>query len=119
MIMEGRAVVRYLKISPQKLRLIADEIRGFPYREAQALLKYMNKKGAQLMLNLLNSAYANLIDKKKIKDDSVVDERRVFIKTLIVDQGPITKRWMPRARGRSTRILKRASNATLILMEEE
>ena len=122
--MKSRALAKYLKISPQKLRLVANEIRGYPYREALALLRFMNKKGARFLSKLLQSAYANLVELKRSSaeqqvSDIITNESKVYIKTLQIDQGPITKRWMPRARGRSNQILKRSSNALLELAEEE
>jgi large subunit ribosomal protein L22 len=103
--------LRHLKISPRKVRLIADMIRGKKIDEAQAILGFVVKKGGDPILKLLNSAVANVKNsgKKEIAD--------LFISKITVDEGPIAKRIMPRAKGRGDRIMKRSSHVTLALDE--
>ena len=104
--------LRHLKISPRKVRLIADMIRGKKIDEAQAILGFVVKKGGDPILKLLNSAVANVKNsgKKEIAD--------LFISKITVDEGPIAKRMMPRAKGRGDRIMKRSSHVTLALDEK-
>jgi large subunit ribosomal protein L22 len=104
--------LRHLKISPRKVRLVADMIRGKKIDEAQAILGFVVKKGSDPILKLLNSAVANVKNtgKKEITD--------LFISKITVDEGPISKRIMPRAKGRGDRIMKRSSHVTLVLDEK-
>jgi large subunit ribosomal protein L22 len=109
--MEARAVARYAKISPQKAGLIMDEVRGKKVDEALQLLSFSPKKGARLLKKLIDSAVANAGANKEIDVDTL------FIKRLYADQGPVMKRFRPRAMGRATRIRKRTSHLTVILDE--
>ncbi|MBU2591647.1 MAG: 50S ribosomal protein L22 [Nitrospinota bacterium] len=107
--MDAKAILRYTRISPQKARLVADQVRGKRVDEALNILAFMNKKGAKIVRELLSSAIANARD-KNFED---VDSLRVS--EIMVDGGPVLKRQMPRARGRASRILKRTSHITLVL----
>jgi large subunit ribosomal protein L22 len=109
--MEARAVARYVKISPQKAGLIMDEVRGKKVDEALRVLSFSPKKGARLLKKLIDSAVANAEANKEIDVDTL------FIKRLYADQGPVMKRFQPRAMGRATRIRKRTSHLTVILDE--
>ena len=117
--MESKATARFLMISPRKLRLVADEVRGFPYAEAVDVLRFMHQKGALLLLKLLRSARANA---EQLKSSSKSRNENwgegLYVKKLYVDGGPVLKRWRPRARGRATRILRRTSHATLVLGDD-
>jgi large subunit ribosomal protein L22 len=109
--MEARAVARYVRISPQKAGLIMDEVRGKRVEEALRVLSFSPKKGARLLKKLIDSAVANAGANKEIDVDTL------FIKRLYADQGPVMKRFRPRAMGRATRIRKRTSHLTVILDE--
>jgi large subunit ribosomal protein L22 len=109
--MEARAVARYMRISPQKARLIMDEVRGKKVEEAVRLLSFSPKKGARVLKKLINSAVANAEANKEIDVDTL------YIKRIYADQGPIMKRFRPRAMGRASRIRKRTSHLTVILDE--
>ena len=109
--MESRAVGRYMRISPQKMRLIMDEVRGKKVDEAIRLLSFSPKKGARIIRKLINSAVANAEANKEIDVDTL------YIKRVYADQGPIMKRFRPRAMGRASRIRKRTSHLTVILDE--
>jgi large subunit ribosomal protein L22 len=109
--MEARAVARYVKISPQKAGLIMDEVRGKKVEEALRVLSFSPKRGARLLKKLIDSAVANAEANKEIDVDTL------FIKRLYADQGPVMKRFQPRAMGRATRIRKRTSHLTVILDE--
>ena len=111
--MESLALSKYNRISAQKARLVANEIRGFALPEAIDVLKAMPQKSASLILKVLHSAGANA----KFKNPSVLEEK-LYIKKICVDEGPIIKRFMPRARGRGNRIKKRTSSILIILSDE-
>jgi len=109
--MESRAVARYMRISPQKMRLIMDEVRGKKVDEAIRLLSFSPKRGARVLRKLINSAVANAEANKEVDVDTL------YIKRVYADQGPIMKRFRPRAMGRASRIRKRTSHLTVILDE--
>ena len=111
--MEARAVVRYVRMSPRKVRIVANMIRGKGVEEALGILKLLPKKSSKIMEKLLHSAAANSEDKSKGKAD--VDA--LVVKTVQVDNGPILKRWMPRAMGRANRIQRRTSHITIVVDE--
>lgn len=105
------AKLRSARITPQKARLVADQIRGLPVDRAINILMFSNKKAAALIKKVLESAIANA----EHNDGADVDELKV--KTIMVDEGPIMKRWMPRARGRANQIFKRTSHISVIVEE--
>ncbi len=107
-----RAILRYLRISPRKVRLVVDMIRGQQVEEAVNILTFSPKAAARPVLKLLRSAVANADDKGDFDLD------KLFIKTAFVDGGPTWRRWQPRAMGRATRIRKRTSHVTLELAEK-
>ncbi len=111
--MEVKAKLRYLRISPRKVRLVIDLIRGLDTQEAIEQLNFMPKRSALPVLKLINSAVANAENNFKLKTDNL------YIKKITADEGPKLKRWKPRAFGRATPILKRSSHITLILDERE
>ena len=110
--MEVRAVGKYLRVSPYKVRLVADLVRGKKVDEALTILKFLPKKSGRLINKTLRSALANAENARTIDVDTL------FIKLLLVDEGPRLKRWRPRAMGRATRILKRTSHITMVLAEK-
>ena len=112
--MEARASVRYLRIAPRKLRTVVDMIRGKDIARAQGILASNNKLNiSRELTKLLNQALANA------KENMNLDLDRLFVKQIMVDQGPSMKRFLPRMRGRADRILKRMSEVTLVLDERE
>ncbi len=110
--MEVRAVGKYLRVSPSKVRLIADLVRGKKVDEALTILKFLPKKSGRLINKTLRSAVANA------ENTHTIDVDTLFVKSILVDEGPKLKRWRPRAMGRATRILKRTSHITMVLAEE-
>jgi len=110
--MEVRAVGKYLRVSPFKVRLVADLVRGKRVEEALTILKFLPKKSGRLINKTLRSAVANAENMQTIDVDTLV------IKTIQVDEGPRLKRWRPRAMGRAARILKRTSHITMVLAEQ-
>jgi large subunit ribosomal protein L22 len=109
--MESRAVARFVRVSPRKVRLIMDEVRGKKVDEALRLLSFSPKRGAHLLKKLINSAVANAEANKEIDVDTL------YIKRVYADKGSTMKRFRPRAMGRATRIRKRTSHLTVILDE--
>ena len=105
------AKLKRLRISPRKVRLVADLIRGKKAKEALLILEFTKKKAALPLKKLLNSAIANA------KNNFQLNPENLYIARITVDEGPKYKRWMPRARGRVNLILKRTSHITLILDE--
>ena len=103
------ARLRWLRMSPRKVRLVVDLIRGKRVEEALNLLTFSQKAAARPLVKLLRSAVANADDRGGHDLDKLV------VKTAYVDEGPTWRRWLPRAMGRATRIRKRTSHVTLIL----
>jgi len=112
--METRASLRYLRITPRKVRAVADLIRGKNVNQALAQLAYVEKRAAEPVAKLLRSAVANADQAAKGQLD--VDKLRV--KELMVDQGPSLRRYMPRAMGRAFKVLKKTSHISLTISDE-
>jgi large subunit ribosomal protein L22 len=110
--MEARAVVRHVRMSPRKMRVVANLVRGKRVGDAMSLLKHMPKKGAFVIRKLLISAVANAEHKQEVDVDNLI------VRDCNVDNGPILKRWMPRSMGRANRIQRRTSHVTVVLLEE-
>jgi len=110
--MEAKAVARYIRVSPQKARLVADMIRGKEVGEAINVLRFTPKKGARLLQKVVESAVANASQNQAIDIDTL------YVKSIFINGGPTLKRIMPRAQGRANRILKRTSHVTVILDEQ-
>jgi len=109
--METKAVAKYIRISPQKARLVADVVRGMKADTAVTTLRFMPKKAAQIIRKVLESAVANADQRDSVDVDSL------YVKEIMVDGGPMLKRFSPRAQGRATRILKRTSHITVVVDE--
>lgn len=111
--MPTSAKLKFSRISPQKVRLVADQIRGLPVDKALNMLAYSNKKASVILKKLLESAIANA----EHNDGADIDDLRVA--TVCVDQGPVIKRLQPRARGRADRIMKRTSHVIMTVSETD
>ncbi|ODU40786.1 MAG: 50S ribosomal protein L22 [Lysobacteraceae bacterium SCN 69-123] len=109
MAMETKAILRGASISAQKVRLVADQVRGLPVGRADNLLKFSEKKAAHIVRKVLLSAVANAEN----NDGADVDELKVA--RIFVDEGPTMKRFHARAKGRGARILKRTSHITVVV----
>ncbi|MBT8433145.1 MAG: 50S ribosomal protein L22 [Gammaproteobacteria bacterium] len=109
--METSAKHRHAKISPQKCRLVADQVRGLQVEKALTLLTFSNKKAAVMVRKVLESAIANA----EHNDGADIDELKVA--SIFVDQGPTMKRMRARAKGRGNRILKRTSHITVTVAD--
>ena len=110
--MATKAKYNYARISAQKVRLVADQIRGLPVEKAINLLTFSPKKAAVLMKEVLNSAIANA----EHNDGADIDE--LYVAAVMVDEGSTMKRMSPRAKGRGNRILKRTSHITVVVDEK-
>lgn len=110
--MQAAAKLRFARLSAQKGRLVADQIRGLPVEEALNTLQFSNKKGAEMMKKVLDSAIANAEN----NEGADVDELKVT--AVMVDEGPTMKRIRARAKGRAARILKRSSHITITVGDE-
>lgn len=110
--MEWNSTMKYARISAQKARLVADLVRGKKVDEALNMLRFTPKKAAELIKKTLDSAVSNA------SQSSGVDEDRLYVKSITVDEGPTAKRWRARAMGRATRIRKRTSHIHVAVSEE-
>lgn len=106
------AKLNYLKIAPRKVRLVVNALKGLPIVEAEAQLLMRHRRSAPVILKLLRSAVANAKNKK-------LDLNKLIISSAIVNQGPIIKRFLPRAQGRATPLQKKTSHVVLTLSENE
>ncbi|MCX6600643.1 MAG: 50S ribosomal protein L22 [bacterium] len=108
--MESRCVARYLRVTPRKMRLVADIVRGLNVNDAIGLLKFTPRAGARPILKAIQSAVANIVNRDDARE---VNPDTLVIKTILVDEGPSFRRFMPRAMGRATPIRKRMSHVTV------
>jgi large subunit ribosomal protein L22 len=109
--MEITARAKYLRISPQKLRLVARNLPGRKVEEALAMLQFLPQRGARLMRKVVMAAVANAEQRPQVDVDTLV------VKGVMVDGGPSLKRFQARAMGRVNRIIKRSSHITVVLKE--
>ena len=110
--MEVRAVTKYVRISPQKVRKLIDSVKGKPVERALNSLKFTPLKAAAIVEKTMRSAVANADQNPDVDVDSLI------VRNVIADEGPTLKRFRARARGRGSRILKRTSHITVILSDE-
>ena len=113
--MEAKASLRYLRITPRKVRAVADLIRGKKVDLALRQLAYVEKRSALPLAKLLRSAVANA----DLASKGAIDVDQLRVKSLMVDQGPSLRRYMPRAMGRAFKILKKTSHISLTISDEK
>ena len=111
--MEAKAILRYARISPRKVKIVLDLIRGKDAGTAMAILKNTNKAASELLIKLLGSAVANAVN------NFGMDETNLYVSECFVCPGPTLKRIMPRAKGSADRILKRTSHITIVVKERD
>ncbi len=111
--MKISAKLNYLRISPRKVRMVVDLIKGLDVEQAEAQLKFNTKRASKPLLKLLNSAVANAFHNFDIEKDNL------YISEMQVNEGPPFKRWIPRAMGRATPITKKTSHIILILLPKK
>ncbi len=111
--MRVKAINKYLKISPKKMRLVANMIRGMKVDQAVDHLRFIPKKASPMILKILQSAIANAEHNFNLKKENLL------IKEIFIDGGPMIKRWRARAFGRAAMIRRRSSHCSIILEEKE
>lgn len=109
--MEVKASLKFARVGEQKARLVANLVRGKDVSDAIKTLTFLNKKSAEMIKKLIESAVANADYQKTIDLD------KLYVKTIQVDQGPVMKRFRPRAQGRATGVRKRMSHINVVLDE--
>lgn len=111
--MEARAHLRHARISPRKVKIVCDLIRGKDTKTAEAILMQTPKAASELLQKLLRSAVSNAENNHEMDPDTL------YVSEVFANPGPTMKRFMPRARGGANRILKRTSHITIVVKERE
>ena len=111
--MEAQAILRSVRLSPRKTRLIVDMVRGKNILNALNILKFSKRPSARIVATLLKSAVANAEQK------GVSDVDRLFVKSIYVDGGTVLKRFLPRAQGRASKIRKPTSHITVVVADNK
>ena len=106
---EVQAIAKYVRMAPSKIRRILKLIQGKSYQEALTLLEFLPHASCEPIIKVLRSAAANAQNNMKL------DETELFVKSAFADQGPVMKRFRPRAQGRAYRILKATSHITIVV----
>lgn len=111
--MQARAEAKHIRISPRKMKPIADLVRGKNVKDAQAILKFTPRKGAEIFLKVLNSAVANA------ENNFHMDVETLIVKEIYANQGPTLKRWNAGSMGRANPVLRRSSHVGVVVAEKE
>jgi large subunit ribosomal protein L22 len=111
--MEAQAILRHARISPRKVKIVCDLIRGQDVNAALAILRNTPKAASELLFKLVGSAAANA------ENNHAMNPEKLYVSETFANPGPTLKRGMPRARGSSSRILKRTSHITVVVKERE
>ena len=106
---EVQAVAKYIRMSPSKVRRVLRQIQGKSYKDALILLEFMPYASCEPIIKVLRSAAANA------RNNMNLDETNLVVKSAFADQGPVMKRFRPRAQGRAYRILKYTSHITIVM----
>jgi large subunit ribosomal protein L22 len=109
--MEAKAVAKYIRVSPRKTRIVAENIKGKGVEDALNILRFTPKKAAKILSKVLYSAVSNAEQMPGVDVDSLI------VDTVMVNEGPTWKRIQPRAMGRAYRIRKRTSHITIVVKE--
>lgn len=110
--MKARAEAKYMRVSPRKMKPIADMVRGMDVKEAQAVLKFTPRKGAEIFLKVLNSAVANA------ENNHDMDVDNLYVAEIYANQGPVMKRWKAGSMGRANPIKRRTSHVGVVVSEK-
>ncbi len=108
---QGKAIAKYVRVTPRKMRIVIDLIKGKSLDEAYAILTYTPKAASPVLVKALKSAEANAVNNNSLTRDAL------YVADAYANQGPVLKRFMPRARGSAARINKRTSHVTVVLKE--
>ena len=111
--MKVRAEAKHIRQSPYKVRRVLDLVRGLPVEEARHVLAFTDRRAADPVTKVLNSAVANA------EHNFALDSDELIVAEAFADEGPTLKRWLPRARGRATRIRKRTCHITIVVSGED
>jgi large subunit ribosomal protein L22 len=111
--LEAKAVAKYVRISPDKIRQVVDLIRGKKIKEALAILRFTPKRASEAVEKAVKSAVANA------EHNFEMNGEELYVTRVFVDQGPTWKRFMPRARGRADMARKKTSHITVVVSEKE
>src|SRR3954451_3850523 len=111
--METRAQLKHIRISPQKARLVVDLIRGKGVEEAIGILEFNDRRASKVISKTLKSAIANAETTQNIDVDTL------YVKSAWVDEGKVQKRFLPRAHGRATKVVKRSCHVTIVVDERQ
>lgn len=111
--MEVKATAKRVRLTPRKVRLVLDLIRGKDIKEAQAILKFTPRAASGEIAKVLKSAVANATNNHNLVED------KLYVKACWADEARTLKRWMPRAKGSASQILKRSSHITVVVDERE
>jgi large subunit ribosomal protein L22 len=114
--MEAKAVKKYAKQSARKLRQVADIVRGKDLEEVLNILHFSKKKSAGIIEKTVRSCVANMMN---TEEGAAIEPEDLYLKEIVVDEGPTMKRYRPRAMGRATEIRKRSSHITVKLATKE
>ncbi len=109
--MEAQATLKYLRMAPRKVRLVADLVRGRPVEEAIRILRFTHRRASLPVRKVIESAVANA------ENNHGLDIDQLWVREIRVDEGPTLKRWRPRAQGRAFPIMKRTSHVSVVLEE--
>ncbi|MEM8560468.1 MAG: 50S ribosomal protein L22 [Bacteroidota bacterium] len=113
--MQATAKAKHIRISPRKMRIVADVVRGQNVQESLNTLHFMPQKATTFIERTIQSAVANLLDPNQNDSDVRIDEEALIVKEIYVDEGPMLKRFQPVSRGRAHPILKRSSHLTVVV----
>jgi small subunit ribosomal protein S19 len=111
--MQAKAIQRYVRITPRKCNQVLELIRGQAVEQAQTTLQFTPKAGARIVQKVLKSAVANALHEGKVRLEDL------YVKEAVVGDGPTLKRWLPRAQGRATPMLKRTSHVSVTVATRE
>lgn len=111
--MEVKATAKYVRVSPRKVRLVINAIRGKPVDEALAILRFLPNAAAKAVAKVVQSAAANAENNYQLEPDEL------YVARVYADEGPTLKRFRPRSRGRVSPILKRSSHITVVVDQKE
>ena len=111
--MQAKAIQRYVRITPRKCNQVMGLIRGQSVEQATTTLQFTPKYGARIIQKVLKSAVANALNEGKVKVEDL------YVKEAVVGAGPTLKRWLPRAQGRATPLLKRMSHVSVTVATKE
>jgi len=111
--MKAKAIAKFIRISPRKMKPVCDLVRGKDAKDAVAILKFTPRKSARVLLGVLNSAIANA------ENNSELDVENLYVQEVYANQGPTMKRWKAGSMGRANPILKRTSHIGVVVSEKE